>query len=145
MNAYFDTSSWVKKYIQEEGTSKLVGILKKCRIIAISRIAYAEVYAAFSRRLREGTVTRKEFGRLARGFEKDWRALTVVELSEEVASRIPALVLKLPLRGFDAIHLSSALWLRSRLPAVDTFVASDAELLRSARESGFRCLDPESA
>ena len=143
MNIYFDTSSWVKKYIQEPGTGRLLRMLKRCKILATSKIAYAEVYSALSRRRREGTLTRKEFSRMVATFEKDWRAMTIVELSDDVLSLVPSLAVDLPLRGFDAIHLSSALWLHGRLPSFDTFVCSDQALLRSAAKVGLRCIDPE--
>lgn len=144
MNAYVDSSAWVKKYIREPGTGRLLRIVKRCRTVATSSIAYAEVYAAFSRLSREGSLTRREFSSLAHAFERDWLSLTIVEVSEEVLSRIPALVAKFPLRGFDAIHLSSALWLQSRVPGFDTFLCSDEGLFRSARAAGLETIDPES-
>ncbi len=144
MNAYVDTSAWVKKYVREPGTERLLKIVKRCKAVATSSIAYAEVYAAFSRLSRERSLTRREFSSLAHGFERDWRALTIVEVSEEVLSRIPALVAKFPLRGFDAIHLSSALWLKSRVSSFETFLCSDEGLFGSARAVGLNAIDPES-
>ena len=45
-------------------------------------------------------------------------------------------------RGADSIHLSTALWLKNTMKEEVLFVASDIELLESARLEKLKVLDP---
>jgi hypothetical protein len=46
-----------------------------------------------------------------------------------------------PLRGFDAIHLASAIRLQQQLGEEIRVIASDDRLLTAAEEEGLRTLD----
>jgi uncharacterized protein len=59
---------------------------------------------------------------------------SIMELTRE-------LVLRHPLRGFDAIHLASALRLRERIGEAVQFVASDRRLLVAAKNEGLATID----
>ncbi len=78
--------------------------------------------------------------------------LTRIELNAGVLLFIPELVNKHPLKGSDAIHLASALWLRDALrlgvqfgPASRslTFTSSDKQLNNAASIEGLEVFDPE--
>ncbi|MBN1420279.1 MAG: type II toxin-antitoxin system VapC family toxin [Planctomycetes bacterium] len=142
MSAYFDTSALAKKYVRESGSDRVLRLLRAPEIAATSTLAYAEIYAAFARRLREGSITRRQHEAAARAFERDWKALVIVDLSDEVLSAIPGLLSRGPLRSADAIHLASAIWLRARLRRFGEFVSADGALLEAARRSGFVAIDP---
>jgi hypothetical protein len=50
------------------------------------------------------------------------------------------LVSRYPLRGFDAIHLASALIVHDRLPEEYLFACFDKKLLRAAQMAGLKTL-----
>jgi hypothetical protein len=55
------------------------------------------------------------------------------------------LIQRHPLKGFDAIHLASALSLKSALGEEMTFAAADERLLQAAEGAGLRPLNVETA
>lgn len=119
MIVYLDTSSLVKLYIEEEGSDDVAALLEKSRTAASSIIAYAEARAGFARRLREGALTKKVYKTLLLSFERDWINYLQVRVSQDVVRLAGDLAEKHALRGFDAIHLSSAMFLvKSDLPVV---------------------------
>jgi hypothetical protein len=75
-----------------------------------------------------------------------------VELGAGILLFIRGLVEEFPLKGFDAIHLASALWLRDALrigtnlaqtPNTLEFVSSDRQLNKAASQLGMEIFDPE--
>jgi predicted nucleic acid-binding protein len=142
---YLDTSALVKKYFQEAGTDMVREILQGGGSYGISKIAYAEVCAAFGRKTRENPGQKRGHLRVFQSFQEDWRLLTIVEVNDDLLPLIRALTARHPLRGADAIHLASALWLRRALRDEITFVASDGHLLNAARKETLKIINPEAA
>lgn len=154
---YVDSSALLKHYVQELGTNALKARLQEHSRytpgVLISNIGYAEVLATFARRLRENPLLIGETNRLEAEFQYDWLfRLTRVELDVGVLGYIHDLVRRNPLRGADAIHLASALWLRDTLkldskmrlaggPLI--FATSDNQLKNAARTLGLDVFDPE--
>ena len=131
MIVYLDTSSLVKLYIEEEGSTDVVSILKNSRAVATSMIAYAEARAAFARRFREGSLTKTGYRTLLSSFEKDWINYVQVKVSQDLIRLAGDLAEKHALRGFDAIHLSSAISLmKSNVPVV--FLCHDDKLQKAS-------------
>ncbi|MCF8127284.1 MAG: type II toxin-antitoxin system VapC family toxin [Deltaproteobacteria bacterium] len=133
MIAYLDTSSLVKLYIEEDSSSEVAALVDKSEITATSLIAYAEARAAFARRFREGAFTDNEYKILKDFFDQDWNRYLVVNLTEENILFAGELAEKHALRGFDAIHLASALRLRSKLSSSVAFSCFDKHLSNAAR------------
>jgi predicted nucleic acid-binding protein len=50
---YLDTSALIKRYIWESGSEKVRPLFRE-NVIGTSKIAYPEVYAGFTRRMRGG-------------------------------------------------------------------------------------------
>jgi predicted nucleic acid-binding protein len=154
---YVDSSALLKHYVLEAGTDALnAKLLEHSRYspgVLISDIGYAEVLATLARRLREDSSLAAETKRLEDEFQYDWLfRLTRVELDIGVLGYIFALVHEYPLRGADAVHLASALWLRDTLKLNSkmrleggplTFATSDNQLKKAARKVGLDVFDPE--
>ena len=83
---YFDTSALVKQYLQEAGSKTVLELLKTGERVFTASLTYAETHAAFSRRSREGRLTRETTRRLALRFDKDWESYDIVTLSENVSA-----------------------------------------------------------
>ena len=131
-----DTSILVKKYIDEPGSPQVVELLESAEAVIISVVGYAEVLAAFNRRKREGTISGSVYGKIHKEFESDWETFTRVNVSKEVNVSVRKLVSVYPLRGFDAIHLASALAMRRIVKNRLLFASADARLDRAANKEG---------
>jgi predicted nucleic acid-binding protein len=76
-------------------------------------------------------------------FERDWQAYIRVDLQDEILVLARDLIQRHTLRGFDAIHLASALSLKTALSEDVTFAAADERLLRAAKAERLRPLNVE--
>lgn len=133
MILYLDTSSLLKLYMEEPGTSEVEERAREAEVLATSVIAYPEAHAAFSRRQREGHLTRAELRKALNRFQETWARMLVVLLSLPLAARAGNLAVKHRLRGMDAIHLSSYVDLLDGRESAD-FLSHDTRLMRAARK-----------
>jgi predicted nucleic acid-binding protein len=126
----------VKRYVAEGGSRPVREVVRR-RTVAVSRIAYAELAAAVARLHREGVIDAggrdRVFGRL----DADFASFTIVEVRPAVVRRVPELVVETHLRGYDAVHLASALAIRERGGTVD-FWSADRELVSAAVVQGLK-------
>ena len=136
---YYDTSALVKQYLQEAGSKLVLELLKSGERVYTASLTYAETHAAFSRRTREGRLTRETTKRLALRFDKDWESYDIVLLSENVFRLARQMLYRHPLRSADAIHLASALLLARTSPRSSwSFVCADRRLCDAAKSEGFQ-------
>jgi len=135
---YLDTSALVKRYVSEAGSAS-VRPLFRTKDVATSRIAYAEIAATMARLARERALTERARDAILARLDADFAAITIVEIRAALVRRVPSLVSRRPLRGYDAVHLACALALRERVVAV-TFWAADAGLVEAARAEGLRTM-----
>lgn len=118
--------------IVEEG-SELVAELWGSRNRATSSIlSYPEGRAALAAARRGGRLSAGGHGRACEEFESMHSELLLVGIDAPLARRAGQLAEELELRGYDAVHLASALALGS-----DTALVSwDEDLRRAATQSG---------
>ncbi len=115
----------MKIYVREAGTEETRAKLHAASMVATSRVAYPEARAALARRQREAAITRAALARAVAALDRDLARFVVVELSAKVAERRA-------LRGFDAIHLASALEMEELTGAVPSFCCFDDRLREAA-------------
>jgi predicted nucleic acid-binding protein len=140
MILYLDTSALVKKYVKEPGSSKVISAWKKALGIATSAVTYAEMLAAFHRKSREERIDPSVMEDLVAAFLKDWKSLIIVEVNDKLNELLPPLIDRHALRGFDAIHLASALILNSAVTDSFLFACYDERLLAAARAEALETL-----
>jgi predicted nucleic acid-binding protein len=140
---YLDTSALVKRFLLERGSARVRTLTTPAEDVAIATIAYAELYAALNRKRRDGDLSRTAYTQAAERFEAHWRSYTRVALHDDLLALARALTERHPLRGFDAIHLASALHLAQSLEEVIPFAAADNRLLRAAAAEGLRPINVE--
>lgn len=140
MILFADTSALIKLYFDEVGSATMAERIRGVRL-ALSALAYAEVYSAFARRLREDLLTEEEHTELVERFERDWQGVIVVALLPALLGRVPRLVRKHPLRSADSIHLASALALQEA-GLETTFAVADQRLVEAASKEGLAAFDP---
>lgn len=132
MILYLDTSSLVKLYVEEDSSSDIDALVRSSDITATSLVAYAEARAAFARRFRERAFTAKEHNRIKEFFDKDWSNYLILSVTADVIRLAGDLAEKHALRGFDSIHLSSALTLRRELSSPVLFSCFDDNLQKAS-------------
>jgi predicted nucleic acid-binding protein len=135
---YLDTSALVKLYVREAGSVAVHRETNAAEAVATSAVAYAEARAAFARLARERPASRKPDRQRVAQFDRDWGHYLVVELTPAVTRRSGEIAERHALRGFDAIHLASALWLQSAYSGDLAFMAFDARLAAAAADAGLR-------
>ena len=142
---YLDTSALVKRFVAETGSERVARLILHDGPVATATIAYAEVFAALARRYREGALSAAAHSGVRRRFEREWQAYVRVALGDGVLHRARDLVRRYPLRGYDAVHLATALDLRETLGEPVTLVAADRGLLAAAQGERLAVINPESS
>lgn len=133
MILYLDTSSLVKLYVREDGSDEVKALFDGARVVATSQVAYAEACAAFARKHRQGDFTDEQYHTVITNLQQHWGAYFAIDVSWPVSKLAGALAERHSLRGFDAIHLASALTLKTRLGSTITFSSSDHKLEATAQ------------
>jgi uncharacterized protein len=134
---YLDTSALAKRYVSELGSAAVRGLFRRKRQITVASITYGELAAAVARRWREGILTLERRDSILEQVRADFTAMTVWEVRSSVLRDVPPLVIRNPLRGYDAVQLAVALS-ASRSGASLDFWSADAGLVRAARHEGVR-------
>lgn len=140
MILYTDTSALVKRYVKETGTDIVDAGWESASVIATSVVAYAESMAAYHRRQREGYLSRKDLRRICDKFKNDYKQFILVPIDHHLHEFIDDLLQHHPLRGFDAIHLASALIFNNDDGEETVFACFDANLNKAAEKEGMRTL-----
>jgi predicted nucleic acid-binding protein len=140
MILYLDTSALVKKYFRENDSDKVISQWRKARAVATSSIAYAEALASFFRKKREVNISANVFDAVLASFREDWKSLICVRVNDDLNDIIDKILSHHPLRGFDSIHLASALILHDSLAEEFLFGCFDKRLVQAAVAEGLRPL-----
>lgn len=140
MIVYLDTSALVKLFVQEPHSDEVIRLYEDAPVIGTSVVAFAECMAAFERKYREKHLSVKDYDRVLQNLTKVFSQLVTVSVSSELNDIIIKLVKKYSLRGFDAIHLASALILKKTGIIDIKFVCFDQQLNTSAESENLDVL-----
>ena len=150
---FFDSSAAVKNYINEAGTNWVKSIfasIPQSEIFMVS-ITEVEVVAAFARRRKGKTLTVIDANVAIAQFRADFsKDFSTVETVPKIISQAVYLADKHSLRGYDAVQLSSALEIYTKLinfkinfsSSIFTFVSADNELNLAASVEGLTVENP---
>jgi uncharacterized protein len=100
-----------------------------------STVTWAEVCATFARALREGRIQEDAHQRILDALARDWPRFTTLSVVDSLSQHAGILARQHALRGFDAIHLASALY-ADKAVGIIRFLAFDARLMNAARNAG---------
>ena len=138
MILYLETSNLVKLYVQESDSSEIAALVSEAEVVATSIVAYAEARAPLARKSREKGITEEDHKRIKIDLDRDWENMLIIKLTDADVRSAGDLAENHNLRGFDALHLASALELRKAVPLSIHFSSSDARLREAARKEGFQ-------
>jgi len=133
MRIFFDSSAFVKRYVQEEGTDEVLALCDQATELCLSGIALVEIIAAFCRLQRENRVSPSQYRQLKTLLMEDITDAAISDLTPEVIRHSIISLEGNILRGMDALHIGSALSLKA-----DLFVTADARQHRAAIQAGLR-------
>lgn len=138
MNFYLDSSALVKLYIDEVGSDRIKEIIfSEKNNIFISKIAGAEVAAAFSRRNRMKDIAEEDYDEILSDFLSDFSGLFAKsEVTDSIISLAIELTKRRSLRGYDSVQLASAIMLNAEINEGLNFISADVDLNGMAKAEG---------
>lgn len=151
---YLDTSALIKCYVPERGTRWILALvasesnsMSSPSQLVTSLLALAEGGAALARRQRTGELTEIQRAEVFDRFVADCRdRYKLLSVDESMIHHAALLTQRHPLRGYDAVHLATALRIRhilttANLPA-PIFVSADINLCAAAQGEGLAVENP---
>jgi len=147
---YLDTSALLKRYVDEAGSEWLRSTLfnsERETVIISTHLLITEVISALNRRVREKTVTSRDYERLSGCFRDDCLdTYYLIGIDEAIIDLACTLLERHPLRAYDAMHLATALSINQRLveteESVLTFLSADDRLNDAAAAEGLAVDNP---
>jgi uncharacterized protein len=100
-------------------------------------------YYGLTRRHRDGDLATARFARGCEQFERDWTGYLKIHPNEDVLGTARLVIQRHILRGFNGIHLASALTLQHGWGETVVVAAADQRLLRAAADEGLATLNVE--
>jgi uncharacterized protein len=137
--AYFDSSAIVKLYANElhhEVVRALAGVP------ICTSLARVEVTAAFFGKARSGEISIDVAEVLSSVFRADWNEGRFLHITpdEEIETEAAHLASVYLVRGFDAVHLATAIAARRAVPELALFACFDKRLSEAAIGEQFQLL-----
>jgi predicted nucleic acid-binding protein len=146
---YLDTSALVKRYVIEAGSAWVHQVADPSRRNGLytSRLTAVELTAAVVRRARGAGIPSADLQATLAAFRGDWSTeYRVVEVTVALVDRAVALAEQFAVRGYDAMHVATALavndvMLAQGQPAL-IFVSAEREQTAAATAAGLASIDP---
>jgi predicted nucleic acid-binding protein len=136
MIVYLDASALVKRYVAETGSAEVLELIGKAEAVGTVVISRAEVAAALAKASRIQVLLRDEAVSALKVFNRDWENLVRLQMTEGLVSRAASLAWDYGLRGYDAVHLASALFWQDMLGAAITAASYDRQLWEAVKANG---------
>lgn len=126
MSLYVDASTLLKLYFEERDSARAEEILSSDEEWITGQHASVEVRRNLARELEGSSLVQAR-----RQFERDWRAMAVVELTSEVCEAAADLAEVTGARTLDALHLGAAKVVGSGTLPIVTFDLRQAQAARA--------------
>lgn len=136
MILYLDTSALVKRYFEEPYSTEVAEQWQQADEIATSSVAYAEALASFHRKSREAVLDAEILDSISNNLRSDWQTFIRIQVTDELNTYIDRALTAHTLRGFDAIHLASAMILHEKFSESLRFICFDKKLTQAAKSEG---------
>jgi predicted nucleic acid-binding protein len=138
MNSYFDTSAFVKLFINEQGSDNVRAYWDESKIVCSSQIVLLETVSALSRARQMKRITGEEFTRSMANLRELEDEIYSLAVDTQVINMACDFTTDEGLRAYDALHLASAV-----ATSVDVFVCADLKLCAAATSKGLAVFNPE--
>ena len=133
MISFFDSSALAKRFIEESGSDEIEKICFDSESIAVSSICFPEIISALNRRLRESSISKKDYLLIKERLIEEIEHIEIINVVPEVIAKSITLLEKNSLRTLDATHVASALMWKP-----DLFVSADKRQILAAKKIGLK-------
>lgn len=137
MIVYIESSALAKQYLEEKQGKDVGDLLEKADAMATSMISRIEVSAALAKAVRKDWTTDENAKRALRKFHRQWTDIPVITVSEAIVEQADILAWDYALRGYDAVHLASAIAYQESILQEVFFASFDRGLRNAAQGAGF--------
>ena len=131
MRVFFDTSAFVKRYIEELGTKKVIEICSQAERLVLCIMCLPEMISTLNRLVRERKLSENQYQQVKNLLLDDFEDVEVCGITTEVIKHAIECLERHPLRAIDALHLGCALVVKP-----DVFVSSDQRQIEAASREG---------
>jgi predicted nucleic acid-binding protein len=131
--AYFDTSALVKLFLDEPGRDLVERFWEAFGTNVTSVAAYPEARSGLAGAARDGRLRPRRRVRAVEGLGSLLEEMSLVELGIDLAREAGHLAERYALRGYDAVHLATALSIDDEATTVLTW---DVDLANAAADVG---------
>ncbi len=146
---YADSSALVKRYVIESGSGWVQALVNPAagHTFVVANIGLVEIAAALAAKQRQGVLAGFVLDGLLRDLRRDaFDQYWLVDVTQLIISQAMILTRRQKLRGYDAVHLTCALFtqetlLQQGLPAL-TLLSADVDLLAAAQAEGLSIVNP---
>jgi predicted nucleic acid-binding protein len=133
MRTFFDSSAFAKRYIAEKGSQEVDDTCQEASALALSVLCVPEIISALNRRVREGSLTSRQYAAAKARLAVDVADAEVINLIPAVIGRAISLLETNALRALDALQIACALeW------GAELFATCDERQIGAARKAGLR-------
>jgi predicted nucleic acid-binding protein len=133
---FCDTSALVKLYIAEDASREMRELAGRAAVVAVCRIAWAEMMAAVARRARESPGDAQTMETVRKRLSADWPHYAVVELTQAIVELAGDYADTFALRAYDSVQLAAARSLQEMAGEEVQFACFDTRLCKAARTLG---------
>ncbi|MCD4721773.1 MAG: type II toxin-antitoxin system VapC family toxin [Desulfobacula sp.] len=133
MDIFFDSSSFIKKFIAEQGSMEVDEYCQQASMLGLSIICLPEMMSALNRKVREGNLSAEKYSIIKEQITADIEDIQIVNLVPEVIESTLTLLENNMLRSLDALHISCAVTWNAEL-----FISSDKRQIKAAENAGLR-------
>ena len=133
MKAFFDSSAFAKRYVEENGSQLVDDVCGEASEIGLSVICVPEIISALNRRKREKLISVRNYTVIKQALSEDVRDAVIINLTPGVVAATVAQLEKHPIRAMDAIHIACAIEWKA-----DVFVSSDRRQIHAAAKAGLK-------
>jgi predicted nucleic acid-binding protein len=136
MILYCDTSALIKLYIVEAESPEMMERVTQAEAVAVSRIAWAETFAALARRAREVPADMPVMEQAKQAFSRDWPNLLVTDVTQTIVELAGDFADTFALRGYDSVQLATARHIQQVTQLPVQFACFDLRLNKAAKLLG---------
>ena len=128
MRAFIDTSTLVKKYVQEPGSDTLEKLLSQIDEVIVAPIYLLELASSIHQKCKRNEMKSKQATWLFTEAKKDLLHFAMVNWNDNLVAEACRIIQRHGIRTLDSIQLSSGI-----LSRADLFLTSDKTLYQAAR------------
>jgi uncharacterized protein len=133
MKAFFDSSAFAKRYIDEEGSGTVETLCAEADALGLCVLCVPEIVSALSRRAREGVLSGGHYREAKARLWAEVADATIVNLIPAVIAGAVIVLETNPVRASDALHVACAVQWHA-----DLFVSADERQLSAAKKAQLR-------